>query len=260
MTKFSQLNFLSFSFRSLLNAKYRDTINDLRSKLSTAMQNEAALLEKWKGQSQQLADIKLSLASDKVFPPFFFFLFSHCLFFVFCVLFLFFYIYIFILFVLKYIMQPPKLTSQQSTDSQRVCVLFPSSCLILSMISYLFSFAVSRRSQKRKENQVCVWDAKKILQGNFGVRARKDLLQNRVRITCAACLRTLSFLVQPYFPLFSSTYAQHQPINPPTPTTHSSIFLYFLRISSTHFMKQLNNANRRSRKPETSFFHGINRF
>jgi hypothetical protein len=50
---------------NLLNAKYHDTINDLRLKLSTAMQNEASLLEKWKGQSQQLADIKLSLGNDK---------------------------------------------------------------------------------------------------------------------------------------------------------------------------------------------------
>ena len=50
---------------SELNTKYHESITHLRFKLSTAMQDEAVLLEKWKGQSQQLADIKLSLSADK---------------------------------------------------------------------------------------------------------------------------------------------------------------------------------------------------
>lgn len=46
--------------------KYQDTVHDLHSKLSEAMQNEANLVEKWKGQSQLLADIKLALSTSQV--------------------------------------------------------------------------------------------------------------------------------------------------------------------------------------------------
>lgn len=46
--------------------KYQDTVQELHSKLSEAMQNEATLIEKWKGQSQVLADIKTALDTSKV--------------------------------------------------------------------------------------------------------------------------------------------------------------------------------------------------